>query len=154
GCVFYEMLTGQQAFGGPTVTDSIAGLIHKEPAWDLLPVATPESVRRVLRRCLQKDAKRRLRDIADAVSDLEDVSPSAAANSAALVSVPASRAPTGSRLLWSSVAGVLIVGAFFLGSFWRARQRPVEPKWIGERLNGSAIAFNPQPSPDGQTLAF
>jgi eukaryotic-like serine/threonine-protein kinase len=59
GCVLYEMLSGRRAFPGDTVPDAIAAILEREPAWDALPAATPESVRRLLRRCLAKDPKQR-----------------------------------------------------------------------------------------------
>ena len=71
GCIFYEMLTGQMAFGGATISDSIARVLEREPDWSLLPATTPESLRRLLARCLAKDAKRRLRDIGDARLELD-----------------------------------------------------------------------------------
>ncbi|MGA8014093.1 MAG: serine/threonine-protein kinase [Candidatus Acidiferrales bacterium] len=66
GCVLYEMLTGQMAFRGESVTDTLAAVIKEEPDWSQLPTATPIRVRVLLRRCLQKDPKQRLRDIGDA----------------------------------------------------------------------------------------
>ena len=60
GCVLYEMLTGRLAFPGETVTDAVAAILNREPDWLALPVETPESVRRLLRRSLEKDPKRRL----------------------------------------------------------------------------------------------
>jgi eukaryotic-like serine/threonine-protein kinase len=71
GCVLYEMLTGHQGFSGDTVTDVLAAIVQKEPDWAALPAGTPESLRRLLRCCLDKDAKQRLRDIGDARLDLE-----------------------------------------------------------------------------------
>jgi serine/threonine-protein kinase len=68
GCVLYEMLTGKPVFAGDTVTDTLAAVVRNEP--DL--AAVPEVVRGVLRRCLQKDPARRLRDIADARLELEE----------------------------------------------------------------------------------
>ncbi|HEY2796751.1 MAG TPA: protein kinase [Thermoanaerobaculia bacterium] len=65
GCLLYEMLTGRRAFGGETVSDCIAAILAKEPAWSELPRATPPGVRRVLRLCLEKDPEQRLRDAAD-----------------------------------------------------------------------------------------
>src|SRR5688572_5210555 len=70
GCVLFEMLTGARAFGGATSSDTIARILEREPEWSLLPTHVPASVRRVLRRTLQKDTHRRLRDIADALDDL------------------------------------------------------------------------------------
>jgi hypothetical protein len=71
GCVLYEMLSGVKAFDGPTVTDVLAAVVTGEPDWDKLPPATPLSVRRLLRRCLEKDPKKRLRDAGDASLLLE-----------------------------------------------------------------------------------
>jgi serine/threonine protein kinase len=70
GCVLFEMLTGVRAFGGATPSDSIACILEREPDWSLLPGDVPHGVRRVLRRTLHKDARRRLRDIGDALDDL------------------------------------------------------------------------------------
>jgi hypothetical protein len=66
GVVLYEMLTGRQAFAGETITDIIAAVVTQEPDWSLVPAATPPAVREILERCLEKDPKRRLRDIGDA----------------------------------------------------------------------------------------
>ena len=73
GCVLYETLTGKMAFGGDTVTDTLAAVIRAEPDWSQLPAATPMRVRVLLQRCLQKDAKQRLRDIGDARISLDEV---------------------------------------------------------------------------------
>jgi serine/threonine protein kinase len=70
GCVLFEMLTGAQAFGRVTPSDTIAGVLEREPDWSLLPRDMPSGVRRVLRRALHKDVRRRLRDIGDALDDL------------------------------------------------------------------------------------
>src|SRR5262249_28865396 len=60
GCVLYEMLTGKAAFGGEDVTEILASVVKSEPDWSLLPAATPALIRRLLRRCLEKDRKNRL----------------------------------------------------------------------------------------------
>src|SRR5690348_8143489 len=73
GCVLYEMLTGKMAFSGETVTDTLAAVIRAEPDWSALPETTPVHVRVLLQRCLQKDAKQRLRDIGDARIAIEEV---------------------------------------------------------------------------------
>ena len=75
GCVLWEMLTGRAAFGGNTPSDTMAAILDREPASDALPPDTPPSVRRLLERCLEKDPKRRLRDIGDAYLDLNDEAP-------------------------------------------------------------------------------
>jgi len=68
GCVLYEMLTGQPGFGRDTVPSTIAAVIEHEPHWSAVPSVTPPGVVRLLRRCLEKDPKRRLRDIGEAYS--------------------------------------------------------------------------------------
>src|SRR6185503_18906677 len=72
GCVLYEMLTGRPAFGRATVPDTLAAIIERDQDWTTLPAEISPGVRRLLRRCLEKDARRRLRDIADARMDIED----------------------------------------------------------------------------------
>ena len=71
GCLVYEMLTGRRPFGGDEVTDTIAAVVRGEPDWAALPGDTPASIRRLLRRCLEKDRKRRLADAADARLEIE-----------------------------------------------------------------------------------
>src|SRR5258708_24137783 len=70
GCVLYEMLTGKQAFHGETTSDILAAVLKEEPDWSRIPA----NVQPLLRRCLVKDPKHRLRDIGDAMS-LLDVAP-------------------------------------------------------------------------------
>ena len=72
GCVLFEMLTGQRAFAGGDVTETIASIIKSDVDWTRLPASTPASIRRVLRRCLQKEADRRLHHIADARLDIQE----------------------------------------------------------------------------------
>src|SRR5262245_51211643 len=66
GCVLFEMLTGTAPFGGATVTDTLAAILQRDPDWTLLPSTTPVGIRKLLRRCLEKDPTRRLHDVADA----------------------------------------------------------------------------------------
>ena len=66
GCILYECLTGSLAFPGMTATDSIAAILQGEPDWKALPPNTPPTVQLLLRRCLHKDRRRRLRDIGEA----------------------------------------------------------------------------------------
>lgn len=72
GCVLFECLSGRRAFEGDDTTETLAGIIKGEPDWDALPPTTPLKVQRLLRKCLAKDRKRRLHDVADARIELEE----------------------------------------------------------------------------------
>ena len=72
GVVLFEMLSGRQGFRGDTVTDVLAQVLTSAPDWDALPGDTPATVRTLLRRCLEKDAGRRLQAIGEARIAIED----------------------------------------------------------------------------------
>src|SRR5512143_1928211 len=72
GCILYECLTGKKAFEAETITETLAGILKGEPDWQALPAATPPGIRFVLRRCLEKDVSRRLRDAADVRIEIEE----------------------------------------------------------------------------------
>ena len=72
GCVLYEMLTGRAPFAGDTISDTIAAILEHEPDQTMLPVDTPVPIRRLLRRCLEKDRKRRLDSASDVRLEIED----------------------------------------------------------------------------------
>jgi serine/threonine protein kinase len=159
GCVLYEALTGQRAFPGETVSDSLAAILRAEPEWEALPPETPAAVQRLLRRCLQKDPKRRLHDIADARLDLEEAL-SAPAGSAAETAVsprPKRTAP----LLWA-VGGALL-GIVVTFSAGRLFAPPVSPNSPALRAvlplpADTRLSFANRPaiavSPDGRTVVF
>jgi Tol biopolymer transport system component len=71
GCVLYEMLTGHRAFPGDTASDVLAAVLTSEPDWSAFPASAPASIRLLLRRCLEKNAARRVREIADARLEIE-----------------------------------------------------------------------------------
>ena len=71
GCVLFEMLTTQRAFDGETTGEILAGILKGEPDWQRLPADTPQNIRVLLRRCLQKDRKERLQDIGDARLEID-----------------------------------------------------------------------------------
>jgi len=107
GCVLYEMLTGKQTFTGETVTDTLAAVIRAEPEWSQLPAGTPIRVRVLLQRCLQKDAKQRLRDIGDARISLDEIL--SGAPDPALGGAPQAAAPLWRRTLPWAIAALLLV---------------------------------------------
>ncbi|HYV19468.1 MAG TPA: protein kinase [Verrucomicrobiae bacterium] len=80
GAVLYEMLTGQQAFGGETVSDILAAVLTRETPLDALPESTPGALRRLIGRCLERDPKRRLRDIGEARIALQEIAAGGAAS--------------------------------------------------------------------------
>jgi len=80
GCVLFEMIAGRTAFAGDTVSDTIVAILERSPDWSALPAETPPHICQVLSRCLQKDPKRRWRDIADVRIALEDAATAAAAS--------------------------------------------------------------------------
>jgi serine/threonine-protein kinase len=107
GCVLFEMLAGAKAFDGTDATEMIAAVVRGEPAWAALPAATPPAVIALLRRCLQKDPRQRLRDIGDARYELEHANAPVAAQAAALP-VRSSRRR---MVAWAAATLVLAVGA-------------------------------------------
>jgi len=72
GCVLYEMLTGTRPFEGDDVSDTLAAILRGEPDWSALPVRVPGSIRAVIRRCLEKDRRKRVADIAAALFALDE----------------------------------------------------------------------------------
>src|SRR5262245_55532233 len=83
GCVLFEMLAGRPLFGGESVADVLAQVIEREPDWSSLPSATPAAIHRLLRRCLERNPKRRLAAIADALLELDDAATSTPAETGA-----------------------------------------------------------------------
>ena len=123
GCVLHEMLTGRALFLGPTVTDTLAAILEREPAWDTLPDATPAVIRRLLQRCLEKDPTRRLRDIADAGMEIEDALRGGVRTAAdtAAVDRPRPRA----RLPWAMAAVTSLAALIAVGALtWYVRTAP------------------------------
>ena len=107
GVVLFEMLSGQTLFAGQTVTDTLAAVVRNDPDWRLLPPATPRSVQRLLRRCLDRDVKRRLQSIAEARIVLDDPNEAEPFASAPAVG----DRPRALRLLPWAIALVALAGA-------------------------------------------
>ena len=72
GAVLYEMLTGEKAFTGESVSDILASVLKADPDWSRLPANTPPAIRKLLRRCLTKDRKQRLQAIGEARIVMEE----------------------------------------------------------------------------------
>jgi Tol biopolymer transport system component len=149
GCVLYEMLAATRAFPGENVAETIANVLKSDPDWSRLPSATPLPVRRLLRRCLEKDQRRRLSDIADARLELDD----------AINAVPGSevRSPVAerrSRRAWAGAALLSVVATAAL--VWIAFRTPPGAPEMRLEITTPPIA-EPQSlaiSPDGRQIVF
>jgi Tol biopolymer transport system component/tRNA A-37 threonylcarbamoyl transferase component Bud32 len=123
GAMLYEMLAGRRPFKGDDISEVIAAVLRDEPDWSALPADTPPAVRRLLKRCLEKDPARRLRSIGDAALDLDDreVTPDARAAAAGPDAVLPVAAPAGRRKL-EPLGVVLAVAALATATTlgWRA----------------------------------
>ena len=108
GCVLYECLTADSLFRGETVTDSVGAILHKQPEWDKLPANTPPTVQLLLRRCLAKDRKRRLRDIGDVRIELEAAIADPTSSVLGLASAALVAEGTSSWLSWRSAPAMAV----------------------------------------------
>ena len=124
GVVLYEMLAGAPLFDGETVSDTLAAVLTRELDTKSLPAATPPPIRRLLRRCLEKNPKNRLHDVADARIVIDDVLTGRAdlGDTPALAGSAVEPSAPGwpGRLAWLGAGAVL--GALALGAFGLARR--------------------------------
>jgi Tol biopolymer transport system component len=144
GVILYEMMTGRDLFSAPTVSDSLAAVLTREPEWSRIPT----EARPVLRRCLEKSAKQRLRDIADVRLLL-----------AAGSEIAPAPAPTTTRRRWllpfAAVLAVLLMLAVLLG-YSRSQSPTLQTArfLIPPPENSGFMQWPPRVSPDGQRIAF
>ncbi len=151
GCVLYQMLTGAAPFRGATIADTFGLIVSGEPDWSRLEPGTPDGLRALLRQCLQKDRRRRLRHIADARIWLEDLVAHRG------VDVIDARAPSGTgRRLWGA-GWIVALGALALFAVvqWRDAAGPPAPEarvQVVTPPGSDPVAF--ALSPDGRRLVF
>ena len=148
GCVMYEMLTGQMAFRGETVTDTLAAVMKEEPDWNLLPASTPQNIRFVLHRCLEKERGRRLRDAADLRILIEEVQD---------LGKPEVRPRHSWHWVSWSLAAIFVLTTLVLASIHFREKAPYEPPMrfqipLPDKVN--SISGPITVSPDGRLLAF
>jgi serine/threonine-protein kinase len=156
GCVLFETLTGRQAFeAGETVSDAIAAILKNDPDWSALPAETPPHIRALLRRCLRKDARKRLPHIGVARMEIDEGEldrPSAV--------VTVRRAGWRGAVPWT-VAGSLGAGLAVVLVLWQPSRST--PSTAAVRLNaalGASASLSIDPataavlSPDGSLMAF
>ena len=145
GCVLYEMLTARPIFPGATITETLAAILEREPDWTALPAQTAAPARRLLRRCLEKDPRRRLHDIADARIEIDD------GLQGEKDAAPGAHPPRSGALPWV-VATIGIGVAAAAGWFLRPVPSPAELR--------VDVATSPTPdssfaiSPDGTQVVF
>src|SRR5262245_44178552 len=155
GVVLYEMLTGRRLFDSVTVSDTVAHVLMKEPNWSALPTNTPPLIRSLLRRCLEKDRKRRLDSASVVRLEVEE----------ALTAPPAFKAaaaPTGDRrgrLVWMAACAVAVVGAFALAVPAVRYLREIPHPVPAETRTDIVTPPTDQPSnfalsPNGQKIVF
>jgi len=151
GCVLFRMCARQPPFTGTTVTDALGAVIAHEPDWDLLPASTPPYLLRILRRCLTKDPKLRLRDIGEAriTLDLGDDADAAGVQTRA----PRYLAPV------AAIATTIALAASLAFIIYRPTPSISAVRFHVFPPEGDPFAFNPAQnflalSPDGLQLAF
>ncbi|PYV29551.1 MAG: hypothetical protein DMG22_22715, partial [Acidobacteria bacterium] len=159
GCVLYELLTGKHAFERETLTDTIAAVLEREPDWQALPPSTPAAVRDLLRRCLQKDKDRRLRDIGDARIEIEEAAtplPLGAASGLTAAERPARRV----RVTWFAamfaITLALATALAAISVLYFNQATPSGPPEIRFEVNTPSTAdpLSFAVSPDGRRLVF
>jgi serine/threonine protein kinase/WD40 repeat protein len=136
GCVLYEMLTGRAPFQRDTLSETLVAILDREPDWPQLPSGVVPGVRRLLRRCLEKDPRSRLRDIADVRFAIED----SVQDAEQTTTTPA--VINRSRRLWFAVGSILLATA--LVAAW----------WIGRRTVGPTPAGGDNPLANAQFTRF
>jgi serine/threonine-protein kinase len=153
GVVLYEMLTGRQMYTGETVSETLASVIKDTPDLSALPDATSSAIRRLLRRCSEKEPRRRLQAIGEARLVLEE--PAEEPSSApVVVTVPRWR----SVLPWTTAGGLVLALIVAFAALWRATRPPDRPMMrFSADLGSDAVAgrtITVAISPDGTRIVY
>ena len=149
GCVLFEMLAGCMAFPGASTSDAIAAVLARSPDWTALPPATPPPVRRALARCLEKDPKRRWRDIGDVRIQLDD----AEAWRPQIEGVPPKTLRLRERAAWALLVGLTAAAAAVVTPRFRTSPVPAEVRFNLLYPRGLTADFAQLAiSPDGQQI--
>ncbi len=154
GCVFYEMVTGKRAFAGDDVSDVLASVLAREPDLALLPVTIPPLLDNYIRRCLHKDPRHRIHDIADVRLALE----SAFETTVVRTATPATSSWKGAPVAWVvTAAAVVAAGALALPAVRHLRETP-SPAPLETRTEivtpGADDLTSFALSPDGRQIVF
>ena len=153
GVVLYELVTGRRLFDAENVSETLAAVLREDPTWDTLPASAPPGVRRLLRRCLQRDRRNRLQHAGDARVEIQDALTAPTADIADHTAPPARWRERGA---WA-VAGVALFVAVGL-TYFPAGQPASEPVRELSVVPPSGWTFSlvdaPVLSPDGARLAF
>ncbi len=149
GVVLFEMVTGQRLFAGETVSDTLAAVLKTDPDWTQLPPDLPPSVLRLLKRCLERDPRKRLRDIGEAALLLAEPGTPVADTAA-----PAPRTfPAREGVAWVVAAAAVLV-AVGLGARGGTRGAPPLPLHLSIPFDPADGGFVAAISADGQQVAF
>jgi Tol biopolymer transport system component len=142
GCLLFEMLTAQRLFAADNVSETIAAVLTRDPQWTQLPDATPEPVRRLLRRCIVRDPRQRLPDIGVARLEIDD----------ALSGADSTTAPRRLQRLWpvAIAAGLLGIAIGGAAAFNWLQADPQEV----QQITAGATVTSPVLSPDAGSLAY
>jgi serine/threonine protein kinase len=148
GCILYECLTHKRAFEGETVPETLAAILRGEPDWDILPDSTPQNIRFVLRRCLEKERKRRLRDAADVQIEIEEVRDIEAIQTT--TSIKQSRMAG----IWAVIATILVIVLAAPAFLYFREQGSEEVIRLQIPVPPMPNDYNMAISPDGRSIAY